>query len=350
MVKVSIIGTTGYVGAELLRILQQHPDVEPGSLISRSCVGERLIDLYPQFRDSKFANCILEDYDNANFDNCDIVFTALPHGISQKIVADLYNRGLKVIDMSGDYRYIDLEVYEKWYQQKHQFPEINEKAVYGLAELNREKIRKADIVANPGCYVTASLLGLIPLVEKDIIDLDNIIIDAKSGVSGAGKSLKPTNLFNEVNENMKAYNVATHRHTSEIESVLLELSKRSASDKLQILFTPHLIPIKRGILATIYVDLTVNYSQGEIMELFQEYYEGEPFIQIFENGFPEIKYVVGSNYCQIGFKYDQRTNKLIIISVLDNMVKGAAGQGVQNMNIILGLKENTGLTARAVYP
>ena len=350
MIKVSIIGTTGYVGAELLRILQQHPDVEPACLISRSHAGKRLIDLYPQFRDSKFSKCRLVDYEEADFSDSDIVFTALPHGVSQNIVAELYNKGLKVIDMSGDFRYNDIAVYEKWYQEKHHFPELNEKAVYGLVELNREKICKADIVANPGCYVTASLLGLIPLAKKDIIDLDNIIIDAKSGVSGAGKSLKTSNLFNEVHENMKAYSVASHRHTSEIESVLLDLSKRKSSDKLQVLFTPHLIPIKRGILATIYVDLKNNYGQEEIMKIYQEYYQGEPFVQILEDDLPEIKQVLGSNYCLIGLKYDQRNDKLIIITVLDNMVKGAAGQGVQNMNLIFGIKENTGLEARAVYP
>ncbi|NLM97052.1 MAG: N-acetyl-gamma-glutamyl-phosphate reductase [Halanaerobiaceae bacterium] len=350
MIKFSIVGTTGYVGIELLRLLQQHPEAEAACLISNSQAGKALVDLYPQFRDSKFSGCRLVNYEEADLSDTDIVFTALPHGVSQDIVAELYNKGLKIIDMSGDFRYTDTAVYEKWYNEKHKYPKLNEKAVFGLVELNREKIRKADLIANPGCYVTASLLGLIPLVTKNIIDLDNIIIDAKSGVSGAGKSLKITNLFNEVHENMKAYNVATHRHTSEIENVLSELCGRKGSEGIQVLFTPHLIPIKRGILATIYVDLKDKYSQEEIMKIYQEYYQGEPFVQILEDEMPEIKQVVGSNYCLIGLKYDPRTDKLIIITALDNMVKGAAGQAIQNMNVIFGIKENTGLEARAVYP
>lgn len=347
MVKVSIVGATGYVGIELLRLLHTHPEVEVKSLISKSHSGERLTDLYPQFTGSVLSGFRLEKYEDVDLTDSDLVFTALPHGISQEMVAELYNQGIKVIDLSGDYRYRDIDIYESWYKLKHEFPELASKAVYGLVELNRERIKDAELVANPGCYVTASLLGLLPVVEKGIIDLDNIIIDAKSGVSGAGKSLKESFLFNEVNESFKAYSVTNHRHTSEIEYILSQVSKRR---EIELIFTPHLLPIKRGILATIYTDLKCDLNEKEITELYQEYYENDQFVQILEGRLPELKYVVGSNYSQIGLKFDPRTGKLIIISVLDNLIKGAAGQGIQNMNLLFGLKEGTGLEATALFP
>lgn len=360
MIKASIVGATGYVGIELLRLLHDHPQVELKSLISKSHATDKLTDVYSQFLGSKLSSYRLEDYSELQVSENDIVFTALPHGISQNMVADLYSKGVKVIDMSADYRYRDIDIYESWYQQRHQFPEIAKKAIYGLVELNREEIKEAELVANPGCYVTASLLGLLPLVNKGLIDLNNIIVDAKSGVTGAGRGLKPALLFNEVHESLKAYNVSTHRHTSEIEYILNQvynnsqhnsINRLSADEKnFKLNFTPHLIPIKRGILATIYVDLLTDIGQDDLINLYQEYYQNDQFVQILEDSLPEIKYVVGSNYCQIGFKLDQRTGKLIIISAIDNLIKGSAGQGIQNMNLIFGLEESTGLEATAVFP
>lgn len=346
MIKVSIVGVTGYVGLELLRLLQTHPEVEIKHLLSRSQPGEKIADLYPQFAGSALAEIKLESYEDTDLTDSDLVFTALPHGVSQKEVAKIYKQGIKVIDMSGDYRYGDIDVYESWYKLKHEYPELAREAVYGLVEVNREKIKKARLVANPGCYVTASLLALIPVVEKGIINLDNIIIDAKSGVSGAGKSLKEDFLYNEVNENFKAYGVAGHRHTSEIEYVLEEFAGR----EVKLTFTPHLLPLKRGILATIYADLVSEIDEGEVIEMYREYYAGEAFVQILGDKLPELKYVVGTNNCQIGLKYDKRTGKLIIISVIDNLVKGAAGQAIQNMNLLFGLEETTGLNNTAFYP
>ena len=343
MIKVSIVGVTGYVGLELLRLLQIHPEVEVKHLLSRSQAGERIADLYPQFAGSSLADLRLKAYEEADLTDSDLVFTALPHGISQREVAKIYKQGIKVIDMSGDYRYGDIEVYENWYQIKHEFPELAREAVYVLVELNREKIKKASLVANPGCYVTASLLALLPVVEKGLINLDNIIVDAKSGVSGAGKSLKEAFIYNEVNENFKAYSVAGHRHTSEIEYVLEEVARQ----EINLIFTPHLLPLKRGILATIYTDLSTGLDEDGIIDLYREYYAGEAFVQILGDKLPELKYVVGTNNCQIGLKYDKRTGKLIIISVIDNLVKGAAGQAIQNMNLLFGLKEDTGLTQTA---
>lgn len=348
LIKAGIVGATGYVGVELLRLLNRHPEVEIKHLISRSNAGKKLIDIYPQFSGSKYNDLILEDYQKIDFIDTDIVFSALPHGVSQEIVADIFSKGVKVIDMSGDYRYKDTRIYNSWYNIEHKYPDLAGKAVYGLAELNREEIRSAELIANPGCYVTASLLGLLPLVENKIIDVDSIIIDAKSGVSGAGRSLKQSLLFNETADSVKAYNVATHRHTSEIEYILNQVYNKQ--DSFSLIFTPHLIPIKRGILASIYVDPVRDIEQETLNETFRNYYIGEQFVQIKKNELPEIKYVVGSNYCQLGVKYDQRTRKIIVISVIDNLIKGSAGQAIQNMNLMFNIKESIGLEATAVFP
>ncbi|MFW6023050.1 MAG: N-acetyl-gamma-glutamyl-phosphate reductase [Halanaerobiaceae bacterium] len=354
MIKASIVGATGYVATELLRLLNNHPEVELQYLISKSSAGQRLIDIYPQFSGSRFASYELKKYTDVDLTESDIVFTALPHGISQEIVADIYKQDIKVIDMSGDYRYLDVDVYESWYNIKHSYPEIAEKAVYGLVELNREKIKAAKLVANPGCYVTASILGLLPLIERNVIDVNSIIVDAKSGVSGAGKSLKHSLLYNEVHENLKAYNVAKHRHTSEIEFILNNVHKdtknTSDMDDFSLIFTPHLIPIKRGILSTIYTNTSDINSDKQLYDIYNEYYKEERYIQVFEDKMPEIKYVVGSNYCHIGLKFDERTGKIIIVSVIDNMIKGSAGQAIQNMNLMFNIDETTGLESTAVFP
>lgn len=370
MKKVSIIGATGYVGIELMRLLHQHPEVEIKDLVSKSSAGQRLIDLYPQFRGSNLNDhqlIAMEDFKPAA---SDLIFTALPHGVSQNIVGELYGKGTKIIDLSGDFRYHDINIYEKWYGVEHQYPEIAAKAAYGLVEINREAIKQADLVANPGCYVTASLLGILPLLSFSKADLNSIIIDAKSGISGAGASLKKDLLFTETHNTMKAYSLAVHRHSSEIEYISNQylkgafkkrenydsreirenFSQAKKKNRAEILFTPHLVPIKRGILATTYLNLKEGSSQAEIIELFQQAYSQETFVQVLKEGLPEIKNVAGSNFAQIGFKYDQRTERVIIVSVIDNMLKGAAGQAVQNMNLIFGYPENMGLKSTALFP
>ncbi len=365
MKKVSIVGATGYVGIELMRLLHEHPEVEIKDLVSKSSSGRMLVDIYPQFRGSKLAEKKLIPLTDFEVEASDLVFTALPHGVSQNIVGELYGKGTKIIDLSGDFRYHDLDIYEKWYGVEHKFPELAAEAAYGLVELNRQQIKKADLVANPGCYVTASLLGLLPLIDFKKINPASIIVDAKSGVSGAGRSLKENLLFTETHNSMKAYSPGTHRHGSEIEYILGQYLEgaysgddsaesgagaKALKNKAEVLFTPHLIPIKRGILATIYLELKEASSQAEIRELYRRQYEDEYFIQLLADELPEIKNVAGSNFAQIGFRYDERTKRLIIVSVIDNMLKGAAGQAVQNMNLIFNLPESTGLEATALFP
>ncbi|PTV96173.1 N-acetyl-gamma-glutamyl-phosphate reductase [Halanaerobium saccharolyticum] len=365
MKKVSIVGATGYVGIELMRLLHEHPEVEIKDLVSKSSSGRMLVDIYPQFRGSKLAEKKLIPLTDFEVEASDLVFTALPHGVSQNIVGELYGKGTKIIDLSGDFRYHDLDIYEKWYGVEHKFPELAAEAAYGLVELNRQQIKKADLVANPGCYVTASLLGLLPLIDFKKINPASIIVDAKSGVSGAGRSLKENLLFTETHNSMKAYSPGTHRHGSEIEYILSqylegaysgdnsaesEAEAKALKTKAEVLFTPHLIPIKRGILATIYLELKEESSQAEIRELYRKQYEDEYFIQLLAEELPEIKNVAGSNFAQIGFRYDERTKRLIIVSAIDNMLKGAAGQAVQNMNLVFDLPESTGLEATALFP
>ncbi|TDP98240.1 N-acetyl-gamma-glutamyl-phosphate reductase [Halanaerobium saccharolyticum] len=365
MKKVSIVGATGYVGIELMRLLHEHPEVEIKDLVSKSSSGRMLVDIYPQFRGSKLAEKKLIPLTDFEVEASDLVFTALPHGVSQNIVGELYGKGTKIIDLSGDFRYHDLDIYEKWYGVEHKFPELAAEAAYGLVELNRQQIKKADLVANPGCYVTASLLGLLPLIDFKKINPASIIVDAKSGVSGAGRSLKENLLFTETHNSMKAYSPGTHRHGSEIEYILGQYLEgaysgddsvesgagaKALKNKAEVLFTPHLIPIKRGILATIYLELKEESSQAEIRELYRKQYEDEYFIQLLAEELPEIKNVAGSNFAQIGFRYDERTKRLIIVSAIDNMLKGAAGQAVQNMNLVFDLPESTGLEATALFP
>jgi len=365
MKKVSIVGATGYVGIELMRLMHEHPEVEIKDLVSKSSSGRMLVDIYPQFRGSKLAEKKLIPLTDFEVEASDLVFTALPHGVSQNIVGELYGKGTKIIDLSGDFRYHDLDIYEKWYGVEHKFPELAAEAAYGLVELNRQQIKKADLVANPGCYVTASLLGLLPLIDFKKINPASIIVDAKSGVSGAGRSLKENLLFTETHNSMKAYSPGTHRHGSEIEYILGQYLEgaysgddsaesgagaKALKNKAEVLFTPHLIPIKRGILATIYLELKEESSQAEIRELYRKQYEDEYFIQLLAEELPEIKNVAGSNFAQIGFRYDERTKRLIIVSAIDNMLKGAAGQAVQNMNLVFDLPESTGLEATALFP
>jgi len=339
MIKASVLGATGYAGIELIRILYGHPQVELTHLVSNSFAGQMLSSVYPNFKGFSDKICSELDIEQIAADS-DVIFTALPHGTSDEVIPALYEKGKKIIDLSGDFRYNSVEIYEKWYKTKHAHPELLAKSVYGLPELHRRKIKESSLIGNPGCYTTCAILGLAPLVKNGIIDTDSIIIDAKSGASGAGRSLSPDLHFCEAHENIKAYKVATHRHTSEIEQELGVL----AGKELTISFTPHLLPIKRGILSTMYATLTGEYSFEDVYSLYSDFYKGEPFIVLHqEDSLPQVKYVNGSNMCHIGFVIDKRVRRIIVVSALDNLIKGAGGQAVQNMNILFGLEETTGL-------
>ncbi len=345
MVKVGILGATGYAGIELVRILSQHPYVEITTVVSQSFVGQKIQDIYPNLKGVVDATCEELNIDSIE-QNCDVVFTALPHGVSKTVIPDLYSRGLKIIDLSGDFRYNNAETYEKWYGEKHTHPELLKYSVYGLPELHREQIATSSLIGNPGCYTTCSILPLVPLLTNKIIDTKNIIIDAKSGVSGAGRSVALDYHFCESTETMKAYKIGTHRHTSEIEQ---ELSIAARED-ITLSFTPHLIPVKRGILCTIYANLKEDYETSSLLEIFSKYYCDEFFIRIYEDGkLPEIKNVAGSNFLDIGVSVDKRLKRVVVVSALDNIIKGAAGQAIQNMNIMLGIDEKTGLMAPGLY-
>lgn len=344
MIKAAVLGATGYAGIELVRLLTNHGEVSLEVLGSHSFAGQKISDVYKSFNHVLEKECEELDLDKAA--KCDIAFTALPHGASKTVVPSLIERGLKVIDLSGDYRYDDAAVYEEWYGEKHSSPELLRESVYGLPELHREKIRGARLIGNPGCYTTCSILGAAPLLANKIGDTKNIIVDAKSGVTGAGRTSALPYSFCECTENTKAYKVAAHRHTSEIEQELSNI----AGENIMISFTPHLIPQKRGILSTIYVNLNRPSSSEELVEMYKEYYKNEFFVRVKENGeLPETKHVAGSNFVDIGVVYDKRLQRAIVVSALDNIVKGAAGQAVQNMNLLFGLDEKTGLNNAGFY-
>lgn len=344
MINVSIIGGTGYVAAELIRILLKHPYVNIKYVMSSSNANTDISETYKHFKKK-----INLSYTELNYDllkDSDVIFCCLPHGISQDIVYNLHHMNKLVIDLSADYRYKDINIYNEWYGS-HKYPDLFKEAVYGLPELYRNQIKKSKIIGNPGCYTTCSILSLAPLLKNKMIEKNNIIIDAKSGVSGAGRKSDFNFSFCETDENFKAYSIASHRHTSEIEQ---EYSILYGND-IKITFTPHLLPIKRGILCTIYANL-VNKSIAidAIREIYLTFYENEYFVRIYNKGeFPEIKYVTGSNFIDIGFAIDKRTNRIIIVSAIDNLIKGAAGQAVQNMNILLNLDEKTGLDFTGEY-
>lgn len=339
MIKVGILGATGYAGIETVRLLTRHKEVQISRIVSHSYEGTKLSELYPNLRGICDLECTGLDVDDIA-ENCDMVFTALPHGASKEVIPELYKKGLYIIDLSGDFRYDDPAVYEKWYGEPHSDPELLEKAVYGLCELYPEKIKEARLIGNPGCYTTCSILALYPLVNSGFADNKSIIIDAKSGVTGAGRGANLPNLFCECTETMKAYKVATHRHTSEIEQ---ELS-HAAGEDIILSFTPHLVPLKRGILATSYINLNEDKSAEELVALYKKFYKDKQFVRVCEEGtLPELKHVVGSNYIGIGITVDKRLKRAIIVSCVDNLIKGAAGQAIQNMNIMFGFPEDMGL-------
>lgn len=346
MIRAGILGVTGYAGIELLRLLTNHPDVEVTTLVSGSSAGTKISDIYPNFKG--ICDIELESLDVETIGKkCDVVFTSLPHGASDETIAALYkNTDAKIIDLSGDYRYDDVAVYEKWYQTEHHNKDLLKESVYGMCELYKDKIKNARLIGNPGCYTTASILGALPLIKSGFVQTENIIIDAKSGVSGAGRGLNQAFHFTECTETSKAYKIANHRHTSEIEQ---EYSKAAGKEVL-VSFTPHLIPQKRGIYATIYMNLTGEYTDAQLLDAYKVFYENCPFVRIYDEGkIPESKNVNGSNYIDIGLKVDKRLKRVIVVSAIDNLIKGAAGQAVQNMNIMFGFDEMAGLKTVANY-
>ena len=346
MIKVGIIGATGYAGSELVRILLGHKDVEIKWYGSRSYIDKKYASIYQNFFQLVDANC-MDDNMEVLADQVDVIFTATPQGLCASLVNEEILSKVKIIDLSADFRIKDVKVYEEWYKLEHKSPQFIEEAVYGLCEINREDVKKARLVANPGCYTTCSILTCYPLVKEGIIDPNTIIVDAKSGTSGAGRGAKVDNLFCEVNENMKAYGVATHRHTPEIEEQL----GYACGEKITINFTPHLVPMNRGILATAYASLKKDVTYEEVKAIYDKYYADEKFVRVLEKDVcPQTKWVEGSNYVDVNFKIDPRTNRITMMGAIDNLVKGAAGQAVQNMNLMFGLKESEGLELVPMFP
>ncbi len=346
MIKIGIIGSTGYAGNELVRLLLQHKEAEIIWYGSRSYIDKKYAEVYANMFQLVEDVC-LDDNMEELAKQVDVIFTATPQGLCASLVNEEILSKTKVIDLSADFRIKDKAVYEKWYGIEHKSPQFLEEAVYGLCEVNREQIKKARLVANPGCYPTCSFLTIYPLVKEGIIDPNTIIIDAKSGTSGAGRGAKVNNLFCEVNENIKAYGVTTHRHTPEIEEQL----SYQAGIPVIINFTPHLVPMNRGILVTAYATLLKDMKEEEIREIYHNYYEKEQFVRVLNAQVcPETRWVEGSNYVDVNFKIDQRTNHIIMMGAMDNLVKGAAGQAVQNMNLMFGLKEQEGLMQVPMFP
>lgn len=348
MIKVGIIGATGYAGNELVRLLLGHKDAEIVWLGSRSYIDQNYSDVYRNMFKLVDAKC-MDDNMEQLANEVDVIFTATPQGLCASLVNDENLSKTKIIDLSADFRLKDVNVYEQWYKLEHKAPQYIDEAVYGLCEINRDKVSKdTRIIANPGCYTTTSILTLYPMVKEGIINPDTIIIDAKSGTSGAGRGAKVANLFCEVNESMKAYGVGTHRHTPEIEE---QLGYACGRDNLKLIFTPHLVPMNRGILVTAYANLTKDVTYEDVKAAYDKYYDKEYFIRVLPKDVcPETRWVEGSNFVDIGFKIEPRTNRLIMMGALDNLVKGAAGQAVQNMNLLFGLPENEGLQLAPMFP
>lgn len=346
MIKVGIIGSTGYAGAELVRILTAHKEAEIVWYGSRSYIDQKYASVYQNMFQIVDAVC-MDDNMEELAEQVDVIFTATPQGLCASLVNDEILSKVKIIDLSADFRIKDVSVYEKWYGIGHKSPQYIEEAVYGLCEINREDVKKARLVANPGCYTTCSILTAYPLAKEGLIDMSTLIIDAKSGTSGAGRGAKLPNLFCEVNENMKAYGIATHRHTPEIEEQL----GYASGEKVVLNFTPHLVPMNRGILATEYAKLTRDVTYEDVKAVYDKYYVDETFVRVLEKGvFPETKWVEGSNYVDINFQIDPRTGRIIMVGAIDNLVKGAAGQAVQNMNLMFGLDETEGLKLVPMFP
>lgn len=346
MIRTGIVGASGYTGAELARLLFGHPQVELVVATSRQYAGQPLAKVFPHLQGRVDLVCEMPDMDRL-VEKADLFFTAVPHKTAMEIVPSLLDAGKKVVDLSADFRIRETAVYEAWYQQ-HSASHLLDQAVYGLPELYRDKIAESRLVANPGCYPTSIILGLAPLLQNGLILPESVIIDSKSGASGAGRSALTGSLFCEVNDGFKAYKVGrAHRHTPEIEQELSLLAKK----QVNVTFTPHLLPLSRGILSTIYASLRPGVKTETLLELYQGHYANEPFIRVLEPGcFPTTQHVRGSNFCDIGLAVDEKTGRVILMSAIDNIVKGASGQAIQNMNILCGLQEDAGLTGLALFP
>jgi len=346
MLKVFICGGSGYTGCELLRILSNHPEIIVTGVTSERSAGKSVTDLFPHLH--KYSNLQYEPLRAGEIlTKADLFFMALPHGESQIAVDFFFKHGKAVIDLSADYRLRDPKVYEKWYKVPHRFQVTLQKAVYGLPEIYRNEIRRAKLIANPGCYPTGAILGLLPAVKNRLINLSSIVIDSKSGATGAGRKADLAVAYCEVNEGFRAYAVGTHRHTPEIEQ---EVSFLCGKDII-VNFTPHLLPVDRGILTTIYAPIVKKITVNEIVKVYKDAYKKEPFVRLLEYGiYPNIKNVCGTNFCEIGLKLNERTNTLIVITAIDNLVKGASGQAVQDMNIMMSFEEKTALDTIALFP
>lgn len=346
MIKAGIIGATGYAGGELVRILMGHKEVEIKWYGSRSYIDKKYYEVYQNMFQIVDDVC-LDDNIEALAEQVDVIFTATPQGFLASILNEDILSKVKIVDLSADYRIKDVATYEKWYKIEHKSPEFIEEAVYGLCEVNREDVKKARLVANPGCYTTCSILTIYPLAKEGLIDMNSIVIDAKSGTSGAGRGAKVDNLYCEVNENIKAYGVASHRHTPEIEEQL----GYASGENVVLNFTPHLVPMNRGILATAYANLKPGVTEEMVRAAYDKYYKKEKFVRVLDKGLcPQTKWVEGSNYVDVNFVIDNRTNRVIMMGAIDNLVKGAAGQAVQNMNLMFGLPETEGLNLVPMFP
>ena len=343
MIKVGIVGGTGYTGAELMRLLVAHPDAEVVSVTSRSDQGRPVVDIYPHLRGSVDLAFVAPDLDNLK--DCDVVFFATPHGVAQSTVPAILELGIKVIDLSADFRIRDVAVWERWYGQAHQAIDLLERAVYGLPEFNRDKIKTADLVACAGCYPTSVQIGLLPLLEKGCIDLTDVIANSASGVSGAGRQASGANLLSETSDSFKAYAASGHRHQPEIEQGLADI----AGQEVKLTFVPHLLPINRGIHTTIYANLLD--TSIDVQAVFEESFKQEPFVDVLPAGsHPQTRSVRGSNYCHVAVHRPENSNKVIVLVVEDNLTKGASGQAIQCMNLMFNFEETTGLKSPGLVP
>jgi N-acetyl-gamma-glutamyl-phosphate reductase len=346
MIKVGIIGASGYTGSELVRILTHHSQAEITAITSRTHEGKKLEEVFPGF--VGWDGPVFSGSDSPeSVQGCNVVFLAVPHGVAMNLAPALLAANQKVIDLGSDFRFRDPAIFETWYKHQHSEPELTRQAVYGLPELYRKELRDAQVAGNPGCYPTSAILGIYPALKEGLIDPDQIIIDSKSGISGAGRKAELSNLYPEMFGNFKAYGVPGHRHTPEMEQEFSRIANR----EIKVSFTPHLLPIARGILTTLHLKLTKSVTTAEVEAIYQNLYQREPFVKVLrEPLLPEIKAVAGTNFCHIAVRVDERTQQLIVISVIDNMIKGASGQAVQNMNLMFDLPEAMGLTGWPIYP
>jgi len=345
MIKVGIAGASGYTGLELIRLLANHPEVELSVLTSETYKEKSIADVFPSL--NGIININLQSLDVEILKSCDVIFLALPHTIGMDILPELLKSNCKVIDLSADYRLKNADAYSEWYSLTHKHPEFLSQVIYGLPEIHREKIKSAQGVANPGCYPTSVILAIAPLLKTDWVDLESIVSDSKSGVSGAGRKTSITTQFSEANEGVTPYGLASHRHTPEIEQELSNL----VGKPIKISFSPHLIPMSRGMLSTIYINLNHKLKDKNLIEHYENFYSDELFVRVLDKGkFASTHFVSGSNFCDIGIKVDSRVNRLVITSAIDNLIKGASGQAIQNMNIMLGFGETTGLRSPGMFP